>query len=64
MIDHEKHFRAVLNDQKNIASEIQELNNILAIKREQYLKNQGIIDYLTANGITPEENEKVTLPEK
>ena len=64
MIDHEKHLREVLQSQRNLANEIQELNNSLLIKREQYAKLQGIVEYLTANGIQPEENEKVELPQE
>ncbi len=62
MIDHEKHFRDVLQSQKTLATEIQELSNTLTIKREQFTKLQGIVEYLTANGITPEQNEQVELP--
>ena len=64
MIDHEKHLRDILEVQKKLSNEIAELSNVLSIKKEQFLKHQGIVEYLTANGITPEENEKVTLPEK
>lgn len=61
MIDHENHLRKILESQKTLSNEIQELNNILNIKREQFLKMQGIVEYLTSNGITPEENENVEL---
>lgn len=64
MIDHEKHMKTILEVQKKLSREIAELNDILSIKKEQYLKHQGIVEYLSANGINPEENEKVTLPEK
>jgi hypothetical protein len=64
MIDHESHLKNILEVQKKLSNEIAELNNILSLKKEQFFKHQGIVEYLTANGITPEENEKVTLPEK
>lgn len=64
MIDHEKHLREVLQSQRTLANEIQELNTALLIKKEQYAKLQGIVEYLTANGIKPEENEKVELPQE
>lgn len=64
MIDHESHLRTILEDQKKLSSEIQELNGILSVKREQFMKLQGIVEYLTANGIRPEENEKVEETEK
>lgn len=64
MIDHEKHLSEVLQTQKNLLNEIQELNTTLLIKKEQYTKLQGIVEYLTANGIKPDENEKVELPKE
>jgi hypothetical protein len=63
MIDHESHLKQILENQKTLSNEIQELNNILSIKREQFLKLQGIVEYLSSNGIKPEENEKVEFSE-
>jgi hypothetical protein len=63
MIDHESHFKQILEDQKKLSTEINELNNILNIKKEQFMKLQGIVEYLSANGIKPEENEKVKFYE-
>ena len=59
MIDHETHLRQILDNQKKLSNEIQELSNVLNMKKEQFMKMQGIVEYLSANGITPEENEKV-----
>ena len=53
MIDHEAQFKQILETQKTLSSEIQELSNTLSIKREQFLKLQGIVEYLSSNGITP-----------
>lgn len=64
MIDHESHLKKILESQKTLSTEIQELNNLLSIKKEQFLKLQGIVEYLNSNGIKPEENEKVDLPQK
>jgi hypothetical protein len=64
MIDHEAHLKQIFENQKTLSTEIQELNNVLTVKREQFLKLQGITEYLTANGIKPEENEKVEQVEK
>ena len=61
MIDHETHLKQIFENQKTLSTEIQELNNVLNIKREQYTKMQGIVEYLTANGIKLEENENVEL---
>lgn len=63
MIDHETHLKQILESQKTLSNEIQEFSNLLTLKREQFLKLQGIVEYLTANGIKPEENEKVELPQ-
>jgi hypothetical protein len=64
MIDHETHLKQILENQKSLSNEIQELSNVLAIKKEQFLKLQGIVEYLSANGIKAEANEQVELPEK
>jgi hypothetical protein len=62
MIDHESHLRSILESQRVLANEMTELNNALSLRKEQFTKQQGIIEYLTANGIRPEENEKTELP--
>lgn len=63
MIDHESHLKNILETQKTLSREIQELNNILTVKREQFMKLQGIVEYLTSNGIKVEENEVANLPD-
>ena len=63
MIDHESHLKQVVENQRQLSNEINELTNILTAKREQFSKLQGIYEYLTANGIKLQENEKVELPE-
>jgi hypothetical protein len=62
MIDHEAHLKQIFENQKTLSTEIQELNNVLTVKREQFLKLQGIVEYLSANGIKveqPEQQEQV-----
>jgi hypothetical protein len=61
MIDHETHLKQIFESQRKLSNEISELSNVLNIKREQYTKMQGIVEYLTANGIKLEENENVEL---
>ena len=61
MIDHETHLKQIFESQRKLSNEISELSNVLNIKREQYTKMQGIVEYLTANGIKLEENETVEL---
>lgn len=57
-MDHKKNLLEISNQQKIILTEIQDLNNSINIKKEQYLKLQGIIEYLTANGISSEEDQE------
>lgn len=57
MIDHETHLKQIFESQRKLSNEISELSNVLNIKREQYTKMQGIVEYLTANGIKVEEPE-------
>ena len=61
MIDHETHLKQIFESQRKLSNEISELSNVLNIKREQYTKMQGIVEYLTVNGIKLEENETVEL---
>ena len=61
MIDHETHLKQIFESQRKLSNEISELSNVLNIKREQYTKMQGIVEYLTANGIKPEEPEQPEL---
>ena len=51
MNEQQQHLETALNQQKELVSEIQELNSTLAIKKEQFLKLQGIIEYLNSLGV-------------
>jgi hypothetical protein len=53
----EDDLKKALENQKTLASEIQDLNNTLIIKKEQFLKFQGIVEYLTGNGVTLTQQE-------
>jgi len=64
MIDHEAHLKQIFENQKTLSTEIQELNNVLSMKREQFLKLQGIVEYLTSNGIKLEQPEQPEQVEK
>lgn len=52
----------ILETQRKLASEINELSNTISIKKEQFTKYQGIVEYLESNGVKPEENEMAELP--
>jgi hypothetical protein len=64
MTDHETNLKQILNEQKSILNEIQELNNTLTIKKEQFLKLQGIVEYLSANGVKSQNSEEVVQAEQ
>ena len=59
MIDHETHLKNIIEAQRELAKELNELNNIIASKTEQFSKYQGIVDYLTGNGIKLPEDVEV-----
>ncbi len=59
MIDHETHLKQIAESQKTLANEINELTNVLNMKKEQFLKLQGIVEYLSSNGIKLEESEQI-----
>lgn len=61
MTDQQTHLKSVIDQQKVLVKEIQELSNELSVKREISTKLQGIYEYLTGIGVTiPEESENVT----
>jgi len=64
MIDHEAHLKQIFESQRKLSNEISELSNVLNIKREQYTKMQGIVEYLTSNGINLEQNQNTELPQR
>ncbi len=47
----QQHLETILKQQKDLAVEIQELNTTVAIKKEQFLKLQGIVEYLSSLGV-------------
>ena len=51
MNEQQQHLETALNQQKELVSEIQELNSTLTIKKEQFLKLQGIVEYLNSLGV-------------
>jgi len=55
MTEQQEHLTRALNNQKELAKEIQELNNTLSYKKEQFIKLQGVVDYLTQLGVKLEE---------
>lgn len=61
MTDQQQDLKNIIETQTTLINEINELNNSIATKKELALKYQGIIEYLTASGVTlpePELEEK------
>ena len=44
-------------------NEISKLNNEIAVKREMFLKVQGVIEYLSETGVTLQESNEVAQEE-
>tara|TARA_Y100000992_G_C20815075_1_gene282163 strand:- start:66 stop:257 length:192 start_codon:yes stop_codon:yes gene_type:complete len=52
------HLENLVNQQKQVVSEVNELNKQIEIKRETYLKLQGVIEYLTSSGVESSQEVK------
>lgn len=60
MTDPQKHLQQVLEQQKELVSEVRELDSKITLKRELYMKLQGVVEYLQQTGVTlPEVEEEV-----
>jgi len=57
LTDQQGHLQQVLEQQKTLVAEINELNNTVATKREMALKLQGVREYLEQTGVTLPESE-------
>lgn len=51
MTEQQNHLQDILNQQKELVNEINEINRVLTVKREQFLKLQGVVEYLNQIGI-------------
>lgn len=63
MNDQQEHLKKVIENQKQLIMELNELNNQIVTKRESILKYQGIVEYLTGNGVTLPENIEIQQEE-
>lgn len=61
MTEQQNHLQTVIEQQKALVSEINELNNSLSLKKEQFIKLQGVVEYLTGLGVTLPEESKESL---
>ena len=61
MTDQQEHLKNLLNQQKDLAKEVQELQEQIEFKRQTFFKVQGAIEYLNQTGVELEGLE--TAPE-
>ena len=61
MTEQQNHLKSVIEQQKALISEINELNTTVSIKKEKIFKLQGIAEYLTGLGVTLPEESKESL---
>lgn len=60
MNDQQNHLKSLLERRVELNNEINKLNNEASVKREMFLKVQGVIEYLSETGVTLQENEEDT----
>ena len=58
MTEQQQHLKQLLSQREELITESTRLNETLSIKRENILKIQGVIEYLTQTGVTLPENEE------
>ena len=61
MTEQQDHLKNLLNQQKDLAKEVQELQEQIEAKRQTFFKVQGAIEYLNQTGVELEGFE--TAPE-
>ena len=57
------HLQQILDQQRTLINEINELQNQVASKREMALKLQGVREYLEQTGVTLPESEEAPAEE-
>jgi uncharacterized protein YlxW (UPF0749 family) len=55
MTEQRQHLQSIIQQQKTLLDEIQDLNNKILEKKEIVLKMQGVIEYLQQIGVSLEE---------
>ena len=58
------HLQQILDQQRTLINEINELQNQVASKREMALKLQGVREYLEQTGVTLPESEEAPAAEE
>ena len=62
MTDQQQHLKQVLEQQKTLVGEINELNSQVESKRQMALKLQGVLEYLQQVGVELPEEEAEEAP--
>ena len=57
MTEQQQHLQSAVDQQRALASDLEQLNTQTAAKREMFLKLQGVVEYLTQLGVTLPELE-------
>ena len=63
MTEQQQHLQSALQQREALAQEIQNLNGLVAEKREMIFKLQGIVEYLQQIGVTLPEAEEAAEEE-
>jgi plasmid maintenance system antidote protein VapI len=63
MNEQQQHLTQLIQQQNDIAAEMQKLNNAFNAKKETLIKVQGAIEYLQQIGVTLSESEQEVLVE-
>jgi hypothetical protein len=63
MTEQQQHLQTAIDNQKSLIAEVNELNNAIIIKKEAIIKYQGIIEYLTGNGVKLPETQSEEVKE-
>ena len=58
LTEQQTHLQSVIDQQKTLAQEVQQLNTALDSKRSMYTKLQGVREYLEQTGVTLPEPEE------
>ena len=64
MTEQQKHLSQVIEQQKEVINEINNLNTQLNVKKELLYKLQGVIEYLEQVGVTLPQEEVVEETEE
>ena len=62
LTEQQTHLQSVIDQQKTLAQEVQQLNNALDSKRSMYTKLQGVREYLEQTGVTLPKEEEAEAP--